>query len=196
MSGDVSRETFSRLEVFASLLRTWNTRINLVSPRDMEQLWPRHIEDSLQLAPLVPQGARVIDLGSGGGFPGMIVGIAAGAEMVFIESDRRKAAFLREAARACGVRAQVMAQRIEVARPAPAPVVTARALAPLDILLGWAAPLLASGGYALFLKGKSLPDELTEAGARWQMSHESHPSRTDPQGTILKVWDIRPVEEE
>lgn len=193
---DVSRETMARLETFAALLTKWNERINLVSPRDMVHLWPRHIEDSLQLVPLVPRGARVIDLGSGGGFPGMMVGIAADAEMVFVESDQRKSAFLREAARACGVRAQVLAQRIEVARPAPAAVLTARALAPLPVLLGWAAPMLAPGGFALFLKGKTAADELTEARTRWQMTHETYPSRTDPSGVILKVSDIRPVEEE
>lgn len=191
---DVSRETHARLETFAALLTKWNAKINLVSSRDLAQLWPRHIEDSLQIAPLIPRGARVIDLGSGGGFPGLIVGIASDAEMTLIESDQRKAAFLREAARACGVRAQVLAQRIEAARPDPAPFVTARALAPLVKLLEWTQPLLAPGGQALFLKGKALPDELTDARANWHMTHEILNSRTDENGAIIKVSDIRRVE--
>ncbi|AQS87992.1 glucose inhibited division protein B [Neoasaia chiangmaiensis NBRC 101099] len=191
---DVSRETSARLNVFAELLVKWNARINLVSPRDIEHLWPRHIEDSLQLAPMIPQGSRVIDLGSGGGFPGIIVGIASDAEMVLVESDRRKAAFLREAARECGVKAQVLAQRIETLDLDPAPFVTARALAPLRVLLGWTAPLLSPNGVALFLKGKNLAGELTDAEADWHMSHTILNSRTDGQGAIIKVSDIRRVE--
>jgi len=192
---DVSRETLSRLRCFVDMLTVWNARINLVSPRDLPQLWTRHIEDSLQLAPLVPQGARVIDLGSGGGFPGLIIGIARDLDMTLVESDQRKAAFLREAARECGVTAKVMAVRIEHAKLEPAPYVTARALAALPALLEWSAPLLEEGGKCLFLKGKKLDSELTDAEANWHMTHRITPSRTDPSGAIVEVSHLRRKED-
>lgn len=194
----VSRETREKLEIFAALLTQWNERINLVSPRDMLNLWPRHIEDSLQLAALIAPGARVTDLGSGGGFPGLVIAIATqkdgvGSPVTLIESDQRKCAFLREAARACGVQATVLASRIEQApgQVAPADVVTARALAPLDTLLDWASPLLKPEGRCLFLKGKKTPDELTDARKRWHMSEKSLASRTDPSGVILEISGLK-----
>lgn len=113
----VSRETHERLERFADLLVQWNAKINLVSPRDIAQLWPRHIEDSLQLAELIPEGATITDLGSGGGFPGIILAIATGNPVTLIESDQRKCAFLREAGRICEAKVTVIAKRIEAASP-------------------------------------------------------------------------------
>ncbi|WP_029604995.1 16S rRNA (guanine(527)-N(7))-methyltransferase RsmG [Kozakia baliensis] len=192
---EVSRETRERLQVFADLLTKWNARINLISPRDLPQLWPRHIEDSLRLVPFIPKGERLIDLGSGGGFPGLILGIAAEAKVVLIESDQRKAAFLREAARQCGVEAQVMAMRIEAAKPEPAKFVTARALAPLTQLLAWAQPLLQPDGVALFLKGKNLPTELTEAQCFWHMTHRIlNDPRAASDGAIIEISGIKRVE--
>lgn len=191
---DVSRETRERLEVFATLLEKWNARINLVSPRDMPHLWDRHIADSLRLVPYIAPGARVIDLGSGGGFPALMVGIACDAQMVMVESDQRKCAFLREAARACGVAATVIPRRIEQADVPPAPYVTARALASLRQLVEWSAPLLLPEGKALFLKGKNLPDELTEAERCWHMQHRILDNRAASGGAIIEISDIKRVE--
>lgn len=189
----VSRETHERLERFADLLVQWNAKINLVSPRDIAQLWPRHIEDSLQLAELIPEGATITDLGSGGGFPGIILAIATGNPVTLIESDQRKCAFLREAGRICEARVTVIAKRIEAASPPPADIITARALAPLNRLLEWARPLLKEDGFCLFLKGQKAQAELTEASADWHMSHTIVPSRTDPGGAIIKVSDFKRV---
>ncbi|BCK76466.1 glucose inhibited division protein B [Acetobacter aceti NRIC 0242] len=188
----VSRETLERLICFADLLVRWTAKINLISPGDVPHLWERHILDSLQLVPLIERGARVTDLGSGGGFPGLIIAIAADAEVTLVESDRRKAAFLREASRATGCRTTVVNQRIEAANVPPAPVVTARALANLSQLLTWTEKLVTDEGYALFLKGQQAADELTNAERDWHMTVTHIPSRT-PGGTILKISDIRRV---
>ena len=188
--GIVSRETVERLDLYAALLTRWNARINLVSPRDLPDLWDRHIADSLQLAPLV-SADHATDLGSGGGFPGLVLAIATGCRMTLIESDQRKAAFLREAARITGCDVTVCATRIEQTRVAPAPLVTARALAALPQLLHWSTPLLTPGGTCLFLKGAKVEDELTQAAAEWQMNVTRIPSRVHPDGIILQLTDIR-----
>ncbi len=182
-----------RLERFASLLTRWNRRINLISAGDLTKLWPRHICDSLQLATHVPADAAIIDLGSGAGFPGLILAIRTGNPVTLIEADTRKAAFLREAARETEARVTILNARIEDATPPAVPIVTARALAPLPKLLHWAAPLLLPSGSCLFLKGKSVEDELTEAGARWHMTIKRTPSRTDPDGVILALSHIRRI---
>ncbi|WP_342627383.1 16S rRNA (guanine(527)-N(7))-methyltransferase RsmG [Nguyenibacter vanlangensis] len=180
-----------RLDAFAAILTRWNARINLVSPRDLPHLWDRHIADSLQLADLVPPGARLADLGSGGGFPGLIIAIATGTDVTLIESDQRKAAFLREAARATGTSVTVLASRIEDADIPQVQVVTARALAALPQLLDWASRFLAPDGFCLFLKGRNVTDELTAAAAGWHMTISRLPSRTNADGTILKLGNIR-----
>ena len=186
-------EMLQRLERFGRLLTLWNPRINLVSANDLTRLWPRHICDSLQLARQVPPDAAIIDLGSGAGFPGLILAIRTGNPVTLIESDTRKAAFLREAARETATRVTILNARIEDATPAPASIVTARALAPVPKLLQWAAPLLLPSGSCLFLKGKSVEDELTEAGTRWHMTIKRTPSRTDPDGVILALSHIRRI---
>jgi 16S rRNA (guanine527-N7)-methyltransferase len=189
---DVSRETHRRLDVFAALLRRWSPRINLVSAADLPHLWSRHIEDCLQLLPCLPAGIdRGIDLGSGAGFPGLILALASGIPFDLIEADQRKAAFLREAVRETGTPAHVHAVRIEAASLPPAPLVTARALAPLDRLLALASPLLAPGGTFLFLKGRDAERELTEAGRQWHMQVTRVPSRTHPDASILEIRDPR-----
>lgn len=191
----VPRETVERLEVFSALLTRWNQRINLVSPGDVAHLWPRHIEDSLQLADAMPDGVAFTDLGSGGGFPGLVLAIATGNPVTLVESDQRKASFLREAARATGTQATVVARRIELAEIAPAAIVTARALAPLPLLLRWAQRFLQPDGSCLFLKGRTADDELTAAGAEWHMTVSRRPSRTSPDGVILRLSEIRRVRE-
>jgi 16S rRNA (guanine527-N7)-methyltransferase len=186
----VSRETSEALERFSSLLARWNRTVNLVSRRDEPLLWDRHITDSLQLVPLMqPLPACAIDLGSGAGFPGLILALATRVPFDLIEADQRKAAFLREAARVTDAPVRVHATRIEAAGVAPAPLVTARAVAPLSKLLALAAPLLAPGGQCLFLKGASVQSELTHAATQWHMHVERIPSRTAPDASILRISD-------
>jgi len=187
-------ETRLRLDCLAELLVRWNRRINLIAPRDLPNLWTRHIEDSLQVVPLIPPGTAVTDLGSGAGFPGLIIAICTGNPVILVESDTRKASFLREAARETGVRTTIVNARIEDAVIPPAPIVTARALAPLPLLLEWAVPLLRPDGVCLFLKGRRAEDELTDAVATWHMTIARTPSRTDPDGVILALSHIRRVE--
>lgn len=184
----------SRLEAFVDLLQRWNTRINLVSRSDSAVLWERHVEDSLQLAPLIPDGTqRGIDLGSGAGFPGLILCIATGIPFHLIESDQRKAAFLREAARITQAPAQIHACRIETALIQPARVVTARALAPLPKLLALAAPFLATDGVCLFPKSEKADQEMAEASAAWTLQIERHISQTDRSSVILRISGVKRV---
>ena len=191
---DVSRETLLRLRGFATLLLRWNRTINLISRADENQLWARHIADALQLAPLIPVGVeRAIDLGSGAGFPGLVLSIVHGAHVDLVESDQRKAAFLREAAREARAPVTVHACRIEVASLPRAPLVTARALAPLRPLLDLAAPFLAEGGSFLFPKGREAEVELTEAAAAWNMRVDRFPSKIDRGGLILRISEVARV---
>ncbi len=190
----VSRETRDRLTAYVGLLLRWQRTINLISARDTEHVWPRHIADSLQLLPLIPPDTdRAIDLGAGAGLPGLVLAIATGIPFDLVESDHRKAAFLREAARLTGAPATIHATRIEACSIPPAPLVTARALAPLPILLRWAAPLLAPGGVCMFPKGRGAEDELTDAAREWQMHIQRTPSRTDKSATILRISEIGPA---
>ena len=186
-----SREALGR---FVSLLLRWNRTINLVSRGDEAAIWERHIADSLQLVPLLPPGAaRAVDLGSGGGFPGLVVAHATGVLFDLIEADQRKAAFLREAARLLKAPVRIHAARIEDTLIPAAPVVTARALARLPRLLDLAAPKLEVGGVALFLKGARGSDELTDARREWHMRVEQTPSRTAPGAVIYRISELRRV---
>jgi 16S rRNA (guanine527-N7)-methyltransferase len=194
MPNDISRETSERLERFAALLLRWNRTVNLIARNDEQRLWERHIADSLQLAALMqPVPNRAIDLGSGAGFPGLVLAIATGVPFDLIEADQRKAAYLREAARITGAVVQVHATRIEAAQIIPAPLMTARALAPLPKLLDLAAPLLAPGGVCLFQKGANVQTELTEAASQWHMQVEILPSQTAPEACILRISDLSRV---
>lgn len=187
-------DALSRLRTFGELLLRWNGTLNLIAPKDMPVLWERHIEDSLQLAPLLPAGIdRAADLGSGGGFPGLVLAIATGVHFDLIESDRRKSSFLRTAILETGAPATVHACRIEHARLPPAPLVTARALAPLDRLLPLAAPLLAAGGTCLLLKGAKAAEEVAQAHAAWRMAVETIPSRTHDGGVILRITGLESI---
>jgi 16S rRNA (guanine527-N7)-methyltransferase len=180
-----------RLDVFTQLLLRWNATVNLIAPGDAAVVRQRHVADCLQLAPLIPAAAqRGIDLGSGAGFPGLILAMATGVPFDLIESDQRKAAFLREAARATAAPVTVHARRIEDVVSAPAAVVTARALARLPPLLELALPKLAAGGVCLFMKGASAEAELTEAARGWHMKVQKIPSLTDPSAHILRISEI------
>ena len=181
-------ETNARLRRFADLLLHWNGTLNLIAPRDAPVVWERHIEDSLQLLPLIPAGIeRAVDLGSGGGFPGVVLAIASGVHFDLIEADRRKASFLRTAVLETGAPATVHACRIEDAAVPPVPLVTARALAPLPRLLPLAARFLAPSGVCLFLKGAKADEEIAAAEADWRMAVERVPSRTGGDGVVLRI---------
>jgi 16S rRNA (guanine527-N7)-methyltransferase len=191
----VAPEVRGRLQIHLDLLTRWNARINLVSPREVPNLWRRHVEDSLQLLPLIPAdlNGAALDLGSGAGFPGLVLAIASGRHFHLIESDARKAAFLREAARETSAPATIHNVRIEAAQLLPSPLITARALAPLDTLLEWAAPKLTSDGICLFPKGRTAEHELTVAARRWHMHVERTASVTDSAATILMISEVRRV---
>ena len=196
----VSRETLDRLDRFAETLLAWQQRINLIAPSTEPKLWTRHIADSLQLLALAPQAKIWVDLGSGGGFPGLVIACALadkpGARVHLVESSTKKAAFLREAARATGAPAEVHAVRIEdfVENLAmPVDVVTARALAPLVRLLTATYPLLKTGALGLFPKGQDVDAELTEAAKCWSIQSSLAPSLTDPKAKIVRATGIEKV---
>jgi 16S rRNA (guanine527-N7)-methyltransferase len=194
----VSRETVARLDRFVELLLRWQRTINLIAPSTIPALWTRHVADSLQLIDLAPQARVWVDVGSGGGFPGLVLACALaehpGASVHLVESNMKKAAFLREAQRLTGAPANVHAERIEdfAARfEGHVDAVTARAVAPLKSLLGQCFPLLGkSGATGLFLKGQHAELELREAANTWLMNAELVPSRTDPTGRIVVVRDL------
>jgi len=189
---DVSRETFERLEAYAELLTVWNKRINLVSPKSLEQLWTRHFLDSAQLFHLGEGAKHWVDLGSGGGFPGAVIAIMAGDEMktTLIESDQRKASFLRALARETTA-FDVVSARIEKAKPQNADVVSARALAPLNILLEYVSRHLRSDGRAILPKGQKAETEIRDALEHWRFGCETYPSKTDPNAVVLTIGDIK-----
>nr|WP_245215579.1 16S rRNA (guanine(527)-N(7))-methyltransferase RsmG [Pararoseomonas baculiformis] len=181
------------MDAFLALLLKWNARINLVAERDAATLRARHIADSLQLLPLLPPGGGpAADLGTGGGFPGLVLAIADRSRpWHLVESDRRKAAFLLAASAELGLsHVRVHAERIEAVQLLPLALVSARALAPLSVLLGHAARLLAPGGVAIFPKGRNAEAELTAAEAGWTMTAERFESRTEPGATILRISGI------
>lgn len=188
----VSRETVERLAAYAELLVKWQARINLVGPDTLPDLWRRHLLDSAQVFPHLPQSIhRLVDMGCGAGFPGLVLAVMGAPDVHLIESDQRKCAFLREVARVTGTKVTIHNQRIEAVAPLGADVVTARALAPLDKLLGWAERHLCPGGHALFLKGRGVEDELTMAGKEWNITFERIPSLSDPSGIILHCKEVR-----
>jgi 16S rRNA (guanine527-N7)-methyltransferase len=190
---DAARD--AKLAAYRDLLVRWNATINLVSARTAADIDRRHIADSLQLLPLVPAEGAIADLGSGAGLPGLVIAAALpDRDVHLVESDRRKAAFLIEAAGRIGLpRVKVHAQRIEDATLPPIALVTARALAPLNALLGYAARLLAPGGVAVLPKGRGAEQELTTAAAHWHFTAERFDSRTDPEATIFRLSEIRPA---
>lgn len=192
----VSRETAARLDLYETLLRKWQASINLVSPATLPALRQRHFADSAQLFDLAPQGARHwVDLGSGAGFPGLVAATLAADEapdlrVTLIESDARKATFLRIVARELGLDVQVLAMRAEAAPAQSADIVSARALAPLGALLPLARRHLAPDGVALFPKGARYRDELNEALASGLADVQTHPSQTAPDAVILRIGGL------
>jgi 16S rRNA (guanine527-N7)-methyltransferase len=188
---NVSRETLEQLVRYVDLLAAWNARINLVGRNTLGDVWRRHILDSGQIYPHIPQRTRVlIDLGSGAGLPGLILSILGVPEVHLVESDARKAVFLREAARVTGAAVTVHPTRIEGMKPVIADVVTARALAPVADLLEMSQRFRAPGTICLFPKGEAVREELTNASKEWKMTMHQSPSLSDPSGCILRLENI------
>ena len=190
----ISRETETRLDLYLDLLRQWQAKTNLVAPSTLPHLWTRHVADSLQLVTLAPTARTWVDLGSGGGFPGVVLACALaerpGARVHLVERNSKKAAFLREALRITSAPGIVYATGIEDivdSIEGPIDCVTARALAPLHQLIGFAEPLVKRGAKALFLKGQDVEAELTEATRYWKIKPNLHSSRTGGQGWIVEL---------
>jgi 16S rRNA (guanine527-N7)-methyltransferase len=188
----VSRETLDRLSKYVELLNSWTRRINLVGRDTLGDVWRRHILDAAQLFPLIPREARkLVDLGSGAGLPGLVLAILGVPEVHLIESDGRKAVFLREAVRVTGAGNVVIhAQRIDRVPAFVADVVTARALAPLPELLAISERFIGPETICLFLKGRMVDEELTEAAKSWHIRLDRQASLTDPSGCILRLEGI------
>lgn len=191
---NVSRETLQRLATYAGLLEKWQAKINLVGPATLPELWRRHFLDSAQLLPLLPAATgSLVDLGSGAGFPGLVLAIMTDWWVHLLDSDQRKCAFLRQVALDCGVLARVTIhpKRIEQVTGIAADVVTARACAPLDELLKLAAPFIGEKGTGLFLKGAQAEEELTQAQRHWTMRLDRRESISDSAGVILIVTQLK-----
>jgi 16S rRNA (guanine527-N7)-methyltransferase len=195
----VSRETWTRLEAFVSLLVKWQMTTNLIAKSTAKHIWTRHVVDSLQILDHAPGARAWVDIGSGAGFPGLALACALadipGAQVHLVESNSKKAAFLREAIRLTRAPAQVHAARMENVVDSLAgrtDIVTARAVAPLKQLLDLSAPLLRRGAIGLFLKGRDVEAELTEAAISWKMQATLIPSRTDPTGRIVRIEGLEP----
>ncbi len=188
-----------RLRIFVALLGKWTSAINLVSSASLADVWMRHVDDSAQLLGLVPPDRKLwVDMGAGAGFPGVVIALmtadtTAAVDMVLIESDQRKAAFLTTVSRETGVPMVIHAERIELVVPQQADIVSARALAPLSRLCAFADRHMAAGGMALFPKGGQYGTEVAEARKVWAFDLEVHGSKTDPKGAVLKLKDLRRV---
>jgi 16S rRNA (guanine527-N7)-methyltransferase len=193
---NVSRETIEKLELLERELRRWQAIKNLVGPATLDQIWERHIVDSLQLLSLAPEAQTWVDLGSGAGFPGLVLAIAGaerGLKVHLVESNSRKCSFLRHVSRLTDAGATVHEARLETVIPSfigKADVVSARALASLTMLLEWTEPMLKAGTIGLFPKGRDAEIELTEARKRWTFETDVLPSLTDSQARILRITSI------
>ncbi|MGL5447564.1 MAG: 16S rRNA (guanine(527)-N(7))-methyltransferase RsmG [Rhabdaerophilum sp.] len=194
--GLVSRETLSLLDRYVELLRLWQSRTNLIAPSTCDEIWARHILDSAQLLQIRPEARTWVDLGSGGGLPGLVLACAMremGGYVDLIESNGKKASFLRHVATSLDLPCGIHAERIEASVPKlPIPhIVTARALADLDSLLGLASSLLKRGAVGLFPKGRDHQTELTRAAEHWHFSYALHESATDPQARVVEITELR-----
>jgi 16S rRNA (guanine527-N7)-methyltransferase len=195
---NVSRESMARLENYVALLLDWQKHINLIAPSTIADVWQRHVVDSLQIIPHIPAGTQAIaDLGSGAGLPALVLAACQDATVHMYEANGKKAAFLSEALRQMKCAGVVHRERLE---PRIAPknmpdvqVVTARAFAPLPLLLDLAQPFMKSGAVGLFHKGQDIATEIEEAAKQWTIQYESHPSVIDSQSTILVVKEIKHV---
>ena len=194
---NVSRETLERLIAYCALVEKWNPAINLISKSGISEIWDRHVIDSAQLIRQVPAEAGLwCDLGSGGGFPGIVLAILAKelqpeTRMILVEADRRKSVFLSEASRLLDIAVSVKTQRIEDLEPQNVDVLTARALAPLSTLCGYAYRHLKPQGVAIFAKGAAAAREIEDAQKLWRFNCDAMQSHTDPESLVLAVRGIQ-----
>jgi len=191
----VSRETLQKLRAFEELVQKWSPRINIVSRHDLPHLFERHILDSAQLVALSDRPEHWMDLGSGGGFPGIVVAILLSearpaSRVTLVESDKRKCAFLAAAKRQLELSVEIIPRRIEDLEPMGATTMSARALARLDRLIELASRHIADDGVALFLKGKDWKNELVEAKRKWSFDCDVVESITDPKAAVLRIRNI------
>lgn len=192
---NVSRETNEKMEAFVLLVKKWTPRINLISKASIAEIWDRHIMDSAQIYDMAPDTGHWVDIGSGGGFPGIVVAILSDGDkqahqFTLIESDQRKCAFLRTAVRELSLNVKVISKRIEEVPSIGADILTARALADLSTLLSFATQHLATGGVALFSKGETWSKEHETALKMWSYRHEVIKSKTNAAAAVLKFQDI------
>ena len=188
---NVSRETFARLERYAEMLVEWNQKFNLVSASTIPTMWSRHFMDSAQLMGFAPHEAKVfVDMGSGAGFPGLVLSILGAPEMHLIESTGKKVNFLRAVIDELKLKATVHQKRIEDVRDIKADIITARALGSLDELFRMAQNKLKTETICLFLKGRSVAEELTESQKKWKFVFDKSASISDPSGSVLVIKNL------
>jgi len=197
VAGPVSRETFEELHAFESMFRTWASRINLAAPSTLDDVWDRHILDSAQLVPLARGALRYLDLGSGGGFPGLVLAFLLkgkpGGQIDLVESNRKKAGFLQAVTGQFSLPARIHARRIDekISGLEQPEVVTARALAPLPLLLDLAFPWLSTGARGFLHKGRDYRQEIQESSLQWQYDLVEHRSRLDADSVILEITGLK-----
>lgn len=195
----VSRETKQRLELYVASLRKWQAKTNLIAPSTLDTIWERHIADSLRCVAIRPDARQWLDLGSGGGFPGLVIAAAMqehkDGRVTMVESNRKKAAFLRQTNREMNACGEVFATRIEAFDgPEVFPqVVTARALAALPLLLKLSQPWLGAGASGLFHKGREYAQELEDCDGLWEFDLVSHESGIEQDSIILEIKNLKPV---
>lgn len=189
---NVSRETLERLQAYLELLHEWNERMNLVAASTLPDAWRRHIVDSAQLFPFIGTNSKhLVDVGSGAGFPGMVLAILGVEGVELVEATLKKCTFLNAVAENLGIPVEVRHTRAEIMKRNPAHTITARAVGPLARLLEQCVPLIGPRTRCLFLKGQAVEAELTEAHKIWMMRVSRVPSRTDPSGTVLILEEVR-----
>ena len=192
-AANVSRETLAHLKAYVGLLEDWNSRHNLVSPGSLADVWHRHVWDSAQLARFIPESARTLaDLGSGAGFPGLVLAelLRGRVHVTLFEATAKKCHFLEAVRDRLGLDVAIRNERMEEANLESFNIVTARACAPLDKLLGYAQHFVGPNTVCLLLKGQNVGAELTEARKHWKMSLQQHPSLTDPAGVVLEIREL------
>lgn len=193
LSFDVSRETWEKFSLYVELLKKWQRKINLISPNTVNNIWIRHVLDSAQLQHFIPHNdKKIVDIGSGAGFPALVLSMMGYNNIVMIESDHRKCSFLRAVLRQCDLSSKVICSRIEDVNIQDVDIVTARALSSLDKLLEYSFPLLSSDGFCLFLKGEKASEEIIEARENWVFSAKAFESVTSKNAQILQIAKIKP----